>query len=47
MLAIRQAGDDHVNLYADEFLIARPILQALRPGPERVSADRRDRPVRS
>lgn len=29
MLAIRQAGDDYVNLYGDEFLIARPILQAL------------------
>lgn len=30
MLAIRQAGDHHVNIYADEFLIARPMLEALR-----------------
>lgn len=29
MLAIRQAGDDYVNLYDDQFLIARPILQTL------------------
>ncbi|MEO1198508.1 MAG: MoxR family ATPase [Pseudomonadota bacterium] len=36
MLAIRQAGDDHVNLYADEFLIARPVLLALEQPRERV-----------
>jgi MoxR-like ATPase len=36
MLAIRQAGDDYVNLYGDEFLIARPILQALEKPRERV-----------
>lgn len=36
MLAIRQAGEDHVNLYADDFLIARPILQALEKPGERV-----------
>ncbi len=30
MLAIRQAGEDHVNIYSDDFLIARPILEALR-----------------
>ena len=30
MLAIRQAGDDYVNIYADDFLIARPMLEALR-----------------
>lgn len=36
MLAIRQAGDDHVNLYSDQFLIARPILQALERPAERV-----------
>jgi MoxR-like ATPase len=36
MLAIRQAGEDHVNLYADDFLIARPILQALERPAERV-----------
>lgn len=36
MLAIRQAGDDHVNLYGDEFLIARPILMALEKPRERV-----------
>ena len=29
MLAIRQAGDDYVNIYRDDFLIARPMLQAL------------------
>ena len=36
MLAIRQAGEDYVNLYADEFLIARPILQALEAPRDRV-----------
>jgi MoxR-like ATPase len=30
MLAIRQAGDKYVNIYGDEFLIARPMLEALR-----------------
>jgi MoxR-like ATPase len=30
MLAIRQAGDEYVNIYRDEFLIARPMLEALR-----------------
>jgi MoxR-like ATPase len=30
MLAIRQAGDGYINIYADEFLIARPMLEALR-----------------
>ena len=30
MLAIRQAGDQSVNIYGDEFLIARPMLEALR-----------------
>jgi MoxR-like ATPase len=30
MLAIRQAGEAYVNIYADEFLIARPMLEALR-----------------
>ncbi|MEM1343218.1 MAG: MoxR family ATPase [Pseudomonadota bacterium] len=29
MLAIRQAGDTYVNLYADQFLLARPMLEAL------------------
>lgn len=29
MLAIRQAGDAHVNIYGDDFLIARPMLHAL------------------
>jgi len=29
MLAIRQAGDSYVNIYADEFLLARPMLEAL------------------
>lgn len=30
MLAIRQAGETYVNIYADDFLIARPMLEALR-----------------
>lgn len=30
MLAIRQAGDAYINIYADEYLIARPMLEALR-----------------
>jgi MoxR-like ATPase len=30
MLAIRQAGDAYVNIYGDDFLIARPMLEALR-----------------
>lgn len=29
MLAIRQAGDEYINIYRDEFLIARPMLEAL------------------
>lgn len=32
MLAIRQAGDDYINIYDDEFLIARPMLDALQSG---------------
>ena len=30
MLAIRQAQEEFVNIYADDFLIARPMLEALR-----------------
>ncbi len=30
MLAIRQAGDAYINIYADEYLIERPMLEALR-----------------
>lgn len=30
MLAIRQAGETYVNIYADEFLLERPLLAALR-----------------
>jgi MoxR-like ATPase len=30
MLAIRQVGDANINLYADSFLLERPLLQALR-----------------
>ena len=30
MLAIRQAGDEYVNIYSDEFLISRPMLEVLR-----------------
>lgn len=29
MLAIRQAGDEYINIYQDDFLIDRPMLQAL------------------
>ncbi|MEM7189753.1 MAG: MoxR family ATPase [Pseudomonadota bacterium] len=29
MLAIRQAGENFVNVYGDEFLLARPLLQAI------------------
>jgi MoxR-like ATPase len=36
MLAIRQAGDAYVNLYGDEFLVARPMLQALQSPRDRV-----------
>lgn len=36
MLAIRQAGDEYVNLYADEYLIARPLLMTLQAPRERV-----------
>src|SRR5690606_37947489 len=36
MLAIRQAGDSYVNLYADEYLVARPMLLALQQPRERV-----------
>lgn len=30
MLAIRQAETDYVNVYSDEYLLARPLLEALR-----------------
>lgn len=30
MLAIRQAGDEFVNIYEDQFLLERPMLEALR-----------------
>ncbi|MEO9530086.1 MoxR family ATPase [Roseibium sp.] len=30
MLAIRQAGDGYINLYAEEYLLARPLLEVLR-----------------
>ncbi|MEO1612428.1 MAG: MoxR family ATPase, partial [Pseudomonadota bacterium] len=30
MLAIRQAEGDYVNVYSDEYLLARPLLEALR-----------------
>jgi len=36
MLAIRQAGDGYVNLYGDDYLLARPILQALQAPRDRV-----------
>lgn len=34
MLAIRQAGEEYVNVYGDQFLLARPLLEALQ-NPER------------
>ncbi|MEP3330704.1 MoxR family ATPase [Sedimentitalea sp.] len=30
MLAIRQAGDEFVNLYSEDYLLERPLLEALR-----------------
>jgi MoxR-like ATPase len=36
MLAIRQAGDAYVNLYADEYLMARPLLLALQAPRQRL-----------
>lgn len=30
MLAIRQAGDDFINLYSEDFLLERPLLEVLR-----------------
>lgn len=36
MLAIRQAGEEYVNLYADTYLIARPLLLALQAPRDRV-----------
>lgn len=36
MLAIRQAGEEYVNIYADRFLVARPMLEALREGASSV-----------
>ncbi|MEP5762326.1 MAG: MoxR family ATPase [Litoreibacter sp.] len=30
MLAIRQAGDDYIDLYGPDFLLERPLLEALR-----------------
>jgi MoxR-like ATPase len=36
MLAIRQAGDAYVNLYADDYLLARPLLLALQAPRDRV-----------
>jgi MoxR-like ATPase len=36
MLAIRQAGESYLNLYADEYLIARPMLQTLQMPRARV-----------
>jgi MoxR-like ATPase len=36
MLAIRQAGEDYVNLYGDDYLVARPMLQALQAPRDRV-----------
>ncbi len=35
MLAIRQAGEEYVNLYADDYLIARPILLSIQSPRDR------------
>lgn len=44
MLAIRQAGDAYVNIYGDDFLIARPMLDALqRPDTSTLLIDEIDR----
>jgi MoxR-like ATPase len=37
MLAIRQAGDQPIDIYRDEFLIERPMLAALRLSLHRLS----------
>jgi MoxR-like ATPase len=36
MLAIRQAGSEYLNLYADEYLVARPMLLALQTPRDRI-----------
>jgi MoxR-like ATPase len=36
MLAIRQAGDQSINIYRDEFLIERPMLEVLRHSKDTV-----------
>ena len=36
MLAIRQAGEAYVNLYADDYLIARPLMRALEAPSDRL-----------
>ncbi|MFK8032762.1 MAG: AAA family ATPase [Hyphomicrobiales bacterium] len=44
MLAIRQAGDQFVNIYGDDFLLARPMLEALQtPGDTVLLIDEIDR----
>ncbi|MEZ5790640.1 MAG: MoxR family ATPase [Nitratireductor sp.] len=44
MLAIRQAGENYVNIYGDEFLMSRPMLEALRdPGGTVLLIDEIDR----
>lgn len=36
MLAIRQAGTEYVNLYTDDYLVARPMLLALQTPRDRI-----------
>jgi MoxR-like ATPase len=44
MLAIRQAGDQNIDIYRDDFLIERPMLTALRrPGSTLLLIDEIDR----
>ena len=47
MLAIRQAGDEYVNIYKDDFLIARPDAGCLAVRRKCPAAVRRDRQVGS
>ena len=47
MLAIRQAGEQSIDIYSEPFLIERPMLAALRSPEFLRAADRRDRPLGS
>ena len=36
MLAIRQAGNEHVNIYSDQYLLERPLLEAIKSPADNV-----------